>query len=245
MPADWITPDWPAPARVRAVSTTRSGGVSAGVYGSLNLGQHVGDELVAVIENRRRLVTTLKLQAEPRWLQQVHGIRVARLTGRPVEAPADGAVTAVPAECCAVMTADCLPVLFCDRAGTRVAAAHAGWRGLAAGVLEASVQAMDTAAGELLAWMGPAIGPKAFEVGAEVREAFISRDPGAAAAFRSGKAPGKWWCDLYGLARRRLEATGVRDIYGGSYCTHAERERFFSFRRDGECGRMATLIWLE
>lgn len=245
MLADWILPDWPAPARVHAVSTTRDGGVSAGVYASLNLGQHVGDELVAVVENRRRLVTALKLQAEPRWLQQVHGTRVARLEGRSVEAPADAAVTALAGETCAVMTADCLPVLFCDRAGTRVGAAHAGWRGLAAGVLEATVQAMETTPAGLLAWMGPAIGPKTYEVGAEVREAFITRDPGAAAAFAPGKAAGKWWCDLYTLARRRLRAVGVTQVYGGGFCTCMDRERFFSFRRDGQCGRMATLVWLD
>ena len=244
MHADWIRPDWPAPARVRAVSTTRGGGVSSGSYAALNLGQHVGDAPASVIENRRRLVTTLGLRQEPRWLKQVHGTAVARLMGAPVSTPADAAVTGMAGEACAIMTADCLPVLFCDRAGTRVAAAHAGWRGLAAGVLEATAQAMESAPGGLLAWMGPAIGPKSYEVGEEVRAAFIAQDPGAAAGFTLGKAPGKWWCDLYMLARRRLEAAGVARVYGGGLCTYTERERFFSFRRDGECGRMATLIWL-
>ena len=244
MHADWIQPDWPAPARVRAVSTTRGGGVSSGSYAALNLGQHVGDAPASVIENRRRLVTALGLRHGPHWLKQVHGTAVARLTGAPVSAPADAAVTGTAGEACAIMTADCLPVLFCDRAGTRVAAAHAGWRGLAAGVLEATTQAMEAAPGGLLAWMGPAIGPKAYEVGEEVRAAFIAQDPGAAAGFTPGKAPGKWWCDLYMLARRRLEAAGIERIYGGGLCTYTERERFFSFRRDGECGRMATLIWL-
>ena len=244
MHADWIRPDWPAPAWVRAVSTTRGGGVSGGSYASLNLGQHVGDAVVSVAENRRRLAASLQLQHEPRWLKQVHGITVARLAGAAPDMPADAAVTAKTGEACVVMTADCLPVLFCDRAGTRVAAAHAGWRGLAAGVLEAAVQAMEVAPGELLAWMGPAIGPEAYEVGEEVRAAFIVRDPGAGAAFMPGMAAGKWWCDLYMLARRRLEAAGIERVYGGGLCTYTERERFFSFRRDGECGRMASLIWL-
>jgi len=244
MSADWITPDWPAPKRVHAVSTTRSGGVSAGVYASLNLGQHVGDDMIAVTENRRCLVTALKLQAEPRWMQQVHGMRVAKLAGKPVDAPADAAATDLPAECCVVMTADCLPVLFCDRAGTRVAAAHAGWRGLASGVLEATVKAMGVPQSEILAWMGPAIGPKAYEVGDEVRQEFAGRDSKAAVAFSPGLAQGKWWCDLYALARQRLETAGIRQIYGGGFCTYTEKERFFSFRRDGQCGRMATLIWL-
>ncbi|HEV2110974.1 MAG TPA: peptidoglycan editing factor PgeF [Gammaproteobacteria bacterium] len=244
MHAEWIRPDWPAPARVHAVSTTRDGGVSTGVYASLNLGQHVGDEPAAVAENRRRLLAALGLADEPRWLEQVHGKRVARLEGEAVPEPADAAATDVSGEACVIMTADCLPVLFCDTSGTRVAAAHAGWRGLAAGVLEASVRAMDTVPGELLAWMGPAIGPKAYEVGEEVRRAFLAHDPRATAAFAPGKAPGKWWCDLYMLARQRLEAAGVQRIHGGGYCTYRERERFFSFRRDGECGRMASLIWL-
>ena len=244
MHAEWIRPEWPAPARVHAVSTTRGGGVSSGAYASLNLGQHVGDAMVSVVENRRRLATSLKLQHEPRWLKQVHGVAVARLASTAPDVPADAAISGESDEACVIMTADCLPVLFCDRAGARVGAAHAGWRGLAAGVLEATVQAMETAPGELLAWMGPAIGPKAYEVGSEVRQAFVSRDPGAIAAFTPGQAAGKWWCDLYMLARRRLEAAGITHVYGGGFCTYTEQERFFSFRRDGECGRMATLIWL-
>ncbi len=244
MHAEWIRPEWPAPSRVRAVSTTRRGGVSSGAYASLNLGQHVGDAVVSVAENRRRLASSLQLPHEPRWLKQVHGITVARLAGASPDAPADAAVTGEAGEACVVMTADCLPVLFCDRSGTKVGAAHAGWRGLAAGVLEAAVQAMETAPGELLAWMGPAIGPRAYEVGEEVRQAFVSRDPGAGAAFAPGQAGGKWWCDLYMLAQRRLEAAGLKQVYGGGCCTYTERERFFSFRRDGECGRMASLIWL-
>lgn len=245
MQADWIRPEWPAPACVRAVSTTRGGGVSRGVYASLNLGQHVGDDMAAVIENRRRLVSAFRLLHEPRWLKQVHGVAVAQLAGRAPDAPADAAVTGIAGEACAIMTADCLPVLFCDQAGTRVAAAHAGWRGLSAGVLEATVAAMGSAPGEVMTWLGPAIGPRAYEVGEELRQAFVAQDAEAAAAFTPGRAPGKWWCDLYELARQRLKIIGVKQVYGGGACTYTEKDRFFSFRRDGECGRMATLIWMD
>lgn len=245
MLADWVLPEWPAAARVRAVSTTRFGGVSKGAYASLNFGEHVGDDLAAVAENRRRLVSTLDLKQEPSWLRQVHGTRVARLSGEQEQEPADASVTSKPGLACAVMTADCLPVLFCDRAGIKVAAAHAGWRGLSAGVLEATIAAMNTDPAELMAWLGPAIGPESYEVGEAVRQAFVHLDADAAAAFAPGKVPGKWWCDLYALARRRLEAAGVTRVYGGGLCTYADRERFFSFRRDGECGRMATLIYIE
>ena len=245
MPADWIVPEWPAPMRVRAISTTRFGGVSQGVFASLNFGLHVGDMPAAVAENRRRLVSTLGLKQEPVWLKQVHGTRVARLSDARPQEPADAAVTSKPGLACVVMTADCLPVLFCDRAGREVAATHAGWRGLSAGVLEANVAAMSADSAELMAWMGPAIGPESYEVGEEVRTAFVREDPGAAAAFTPGVAPGKWWCDLYALARRRLVAAGLGRIYGGGLCTYTDRERFFSFRRDGECGRMATLIYID
>lgn len=245
MYADWIVPDWPAPPGVRTVSTTRDGGVSAGVFTSLNLGQHVGDESASVAENRQRLVSALNLKDEPRWLQQVHGRRVAHLHGVPVQEPADAAVTTAPGEACVIMTADCLPVLFCNRIGTRVAAAHAGWRGLAAGVLEATVKEMDVPPGEILAWFGPAIGPKAYEVGDEVRQAFVAQAADAAAAFLPTALAGKWRCDLNKLARQRLEAVGVSAIYGGGLCTYSDPKRFFSFRRDGQCGRMATLIWID
>ena len=245
MRADWIVPDWPAPARVRALSTTRAGGVSKGKYASLNLGQHVGDDIASVTENRRRLVSETGLKHEPRWLKQVHGTRVALLDGRPVSEPADAASASISGEACTVMTADCLPALFCDRAGTRVAAAHAGWRGLEAGVLEATVKAMQVPADELMVWLGPAIGPNTYEVGEEVRQAFVAWDLGAASAFKSSGNDDKWMCDLYMLARQRLVRAGVRRFYGGNLCTYIDRERFFSYRRDGECGRMASLIWLE
>ena len=242
MPDDFIRPGWPAPANVRALSTTRRGGVSIGPYASFNFGAHVGDDPQAVAANRARLQGQLGI-AMPRWLQQVHGVRVAK-DGDDAKRPADAAVTARRDSACVIMTADCLPVILCDKAGTRVAAAHAGWRGLAAGVLEETVRTMGVAPGELLAWMGPAIGPKAYEVGDEVRQAFAAHAPDAAEAFMSGQAPGKWWCDLYVLARQRLEAVGVKEVQGGGFCTFTDRERFFSFRRDGQCGRMATLVWL-
>ena len=241
MQDDFIRPDWPAPKNVRALSTTREGGASTGPYTSLNLAEHVGDAAQAVAANRARLQQALG-GAVPRWLKQVHGTRVAG-EGVSTREPADASVTARRGQACVVMTADCLPVILCDKAGTRVAAAHAGWRGLSAGVLEATLQSMGTT--DLLAWMGPAIGPKAYEVGEEVRQAFVAQSAEATKAFAPGKAEGKWWCDLYMLARERLDAAGVKDIYGGGFCTFTDKQRFFSFRRDGECGRMATLIWLE
>jgi len=244
MTAEYIRPEWPAPKGVRALSTTRSGGASTGVYSSLNLGEHVGDDPHSVAANRVRLQQELG-KAVPRWLRQVHAVRVAQLAGDPVREPADASVTVRRSEACVIMTADCLPVLLCDRAGTKVGAAHAGWRGLSAGVLEATVRAMDARPSELMAWLGPAIGPVAYEVGDEVRAAFVTHAPEAAQAFKPGKAPDKWWCDLYFLARQRLEAIGVKALYGGGLCTFTDRDRFFSFRRDGECGRMATLIWLD
>lgn len=241
----WLRPDWPAPANVRALTTTRAGGVSRGGYASLNLAGHVGDESSAVAENRRRLRRLAALPAEPAWLNQVHGRGVVRLdAASPPGAEADAATTRMPGVVCAVLTADCLPVLLCDRAGTRVAAAHAGWRGLAGGVLEASVAAMASAPGELLAWLGPAIGPAAFEVGDEVRQAFVSQNPAAEQAFAPSPA-GRWLADLYALARLRLAACGVEAVYGGGRCTLREAQHFYSYRRDGETGRMASLIWLE
>lgn len=244
MDPDWIRPEWPAPANVCSISTTRSGGVSHDAYASLNLGQHVGDLPDSVAANRARLQSSLG-HAQPRWLSQVHGTQVALLEGMPVTQPADAAVAAVRGEACVVMTADCLPVIFCDRRGTTVAAAHAGWRGLSAGVLETTLKSMGIAPKDVLAWMGPAIGPQAYEVGGEVRDAFVRHSARAAQAFSAGKATGKWWCDLYMLARQRLEAAGVKVVYGGGFCTFTDKERFFSFRRDGQCGRMATLVWLE
>ncbi|WP_018749082.1 peptidoglycan editing factor PgeF [Chitiniphilus shinanonensis] len=238
-----LHPDWPVPERVRALVTTRIGGVSAAPYASLNLGDHVGDAPDAVAENRRRVGALLP--AEPLWLQQVHGTVVARLDDDQPLRIADAAVARGAGRVCVVMTADCLPVLFCDRAGSVVGAAHAGWRGLADGVLEATVAAMGVAPRDVLAWFGPAIGPDAFEVGDEVRAVFVAHDAAATAAFRPGRAPGKWWADLYLLARQRLVALGVTAIHGGEHCTVGDAARFFSYRRDGVTGRMASLIWLD
>lgn len=237
-----LVPDWPAPATVRALQTTRLGGCSAVPWDSLNLGDHVGDDPACVRANRARLRSSLP--NEPTWLKQVHGTRVVDAAQRGSDAvEADAAYSRQPGAVCVVMTADCLPVLFCNRAGTVVAAAHAGWRGLQAGVLEATVAAMAEASGELMAWLGPAIGPSRFEVGEEVRAAFVASDPEAVEVFAS-VSPGKWLADIYLLARRRLRAVGLTSIHGGGLCTVSDREHYFSFRREGVTGRMATLIWL-
>ncbi|GAB4062643.1 peptidoglycan editing factor PgeF [Uliginosibacterium sediminicola] len=239
----FITPDWPAPARVKALVTTRAGGVSVAPWNSFNLGLHVGDDAQHVAENRRRL--RAQLPAEPRWLDQVHGTSVWTCE-QAGPASADALVTRLPAQVCAIMTADCLPVLFTNQAGTVVAAAHAGWRGLCAGVLERSLEAMQEPAGAVMAWLGPAIGPQQFEVGPEVRAAFIEQAAEAAEAFVPG-AEDRYLADIYQLARQRLCAAGMRAeaIYGGGLCTVSEPQRFFSYRRDRVTGRMASLIWLD
>jgi len=257
--AAWIVPDWPAPARVRALSTTRKGGVSAGPYGladgragGLNLGTHVGDDPAAVAANRARLAS--HLPAMPHWLEQVHGCGVATAddAGEGDDVPrADASVSATAGHVCAIMTADCLPVLLCNTDGTVVGAAHAGWRGLCDGVIEATLARMATRAGagaRWLAWLGPAIGPDAFEVGAEVREAFLQQAlpderAAVAAAFVAG-APGKFLADLYALARIRLARAGCTQVFGGNTCTVSDADRFYSYRRDRTTGRMATLVWL-
>lgn len=237
----WLTPDWPAPANVRACVTTRAGGVSAPPFDSFNLGDHVGDEPAAVAENRRRL--TEALGCRPAWLSQVHGIDVVQADPASV-ATADASWSATPGVACTIMTADCLPALFCDRAGTRVGAAHAGWRGLAGGVLEATVDALGVAPAELLVWLGPSIGPQAFEVGPEVREAFLTDHAEAERAFVPSANAGKYMADIYALARIRLAAKGVTAVYGGDFCTFSDTERFYSYRRSSRTGRLASLIWL-
>lgn len=243
-PEHWIVPNWPAPVTVRAVSTTRQGGVSPPPYASLNLAEHVGDDPTCVAENRRRLAAMLNLAAEPAWMEQVHGTTVVAAETVLARVAADAAFTREPGLPCVVMTADCLPVLLCDRAGTVVAAAHAGWRGLAGGVIGATVARLAPPPMELLAWLGPAIGPDAFEVGEEVRAAFLALDAGNIDCFRHSPA-GRWLADLYELARRQLHEQGVSAVYGGGFCTFSEPERFFSYRRESRIGRMATLIWLE
>ncbi|HEY0720977.1 MAG TPA: peptidoglycan editing factor PgeF [Gammaproteobacteria bacterium] len=240
-----IVPEWPAAPQVRACTTTRKGGVSQSPYDTLNLATHVGDDPAAVKENRRRLREHLPLPSEPRWLNQVHGTCAADAALiDATRCEADASHSALPGVVCAVLTADCLPLLLCDRAGTAVAAVHAGWRGLQAGVIEQTVRAMNIPGGELLAWCGPAIGADAFEVGAEVRDAFVSVDPQAAHAFLPSPQ-GRWLADLYVLAHLRLASVGVTEIYGGDHCTFSESQLFYSYRREGATGRMASLIWIE
>jgi YfiH family protein len=241
---DWLVPDWPAPPWVRACTTTRPGGVSEGPYASLNLAQHVDDDIERVTENRRRLKAALRLPAEPSWLRQVHGTAVVNASGGDAACEADATYAERPGAVCAVLTADCLPLLLCDRGGTRVTAVHAGWRGLLHGVVENAVRALHCPGNELLAWLGPAIGPRAFEVGEEVRTAFLAADPAAAVAFVPSPG-GRWLADIYRLARQRLAALRVTAVYGGQWCTVSDAARFYSYRRDGTTGRMASLIWLE
>lgn len=237
---NWITPDWPAPPNVRALITTRSGGVSLGPYASMNPADHVGDEPQAVAANR--VLLRAALPSEPFWLKQIHSEIVAEAGIGPVEA--DACIARGAKQVCAVLTADCLPVLLCAIDGSVVGAAHAGWRGLCAGVLEHTVAAMGIHGAQVLAYLGPAIGPRAFEVGSEVREAFMAFDPPAAAAF-APQANGKYLADLYLLARQRLATVGVTQVYGGGECTYRDAERFYSYRRDGATGRMATLVWID
>ncbi|WP_455217044.1 peptidoglycan editing factor PgeF [Kaarinaea lacus] len=249
MSIELITPDWPAPGHVHAASTTRQGGSSQPPFDSLNMAGHVGDDPVMVAANRKKLAAQLSLPDSPHWLSQIHGTEVANLDLDTMGMPeADASMTRIPGCVCAVLTADCLPVLFCDRAGTRVAAAHAGWRGLAAGVLESTVESLGVPGDQVLAWMGPAIGPRSFEVGEEVYRAFVDRDAGTAEAFSKSPQPGmkdRWYADLYQLARFRLNKVGVTEVSGGGLCTFEDAQRFYSFRRDGKTGRMASLIWME
>jgi polyphenol oxidase len=253
-----IEPDWPAPVNVRAVATTRQGGTSVGPFASLNLGAHVGDDERAVIENRRRVRAALALPADPLWLNQVHGTTVVEAASSFSSPPpfdgggqgggaaptADASCSHSPGQVCVVLTADCLPVLFCDREGSCVAAAHAGWRGLVGGVLDNTVRAMGIAPGRLLAWLGPAIEQDAFEVGPEVREQFVAVSSDNAPAF-TPNARGRWQADLYELARRQLAQLGVGHVYGGGFRCYADRDRFFSYRRDSTTGRMATMVWMK
>ena len=242
---DVLVPGWPAPPGVRALVTTRAGGVSEAPWNSLNLGDHVGDSPAAVAENRSRLREILP--AEPVWMRQIHGTRCIDAGLSPDFPEADASFSRRRGVVCAVLTADCLPVFLCDEAASVVAVAHAGWRGLAAGVIEATVAAMvseQTSAGQLMAWLGPAIGPFAFEVGGEVRDIFVNHDPAATEAFLPGEE-GKWLCDIQELARQRLAALGIRRLTSADSCTVSDSERFFSYRRDGVTGRMASLIWLD
>lgn len=242
----YIVPDWPAPERVAAVVTCRAGGDSCAPYESFNLALHVGDDSGAVMVNRARLQSQLTSVHEPQWLEQVHGIEVVKaVAGGPVQT-GDALITDQAKLPCAVLTADCLPVMFCDTQGTEVAVAHAGWRGLAAGVLEATLAKFRAPGSRIMAWLGPAIGPDHFEVGDEVRDCFVQDSVEAAQAFTVNESKaGHWFADLYRLARLRLERSGVTQIYGGGFCTYTDSARFYSYRRDGITGRMASLIWLQ
>jgi polyphenol oxidase len=238
-----IFPNWPLPVGVKACSTTRHGGISALPYDSLNLGTHVGDVAASVAVNRQRLVEQAGLPQMPVWLEQVHGTRVLHLDGKAIsDVQADAVYSRVAGQVCAVMTADCLPVLFCSLAGNEVAAAHAGWRGLCAGVLEQTLSQFNAASSSIIAWLGPAIGSQQFEVGEDVRQAFINIDAQSAVAFTP--AGTQYLADIYLLARLRLQVMGIHAIYGGDRCTVSEKQQFFSYRRDGITGRMASLIWL-
>lgn len=239
---DWIVPDWPAPSGVKAFITTRAGGFSRGPYASFNVSARVGDDPDAVERNLELLRSTLP--ADPVWLHQVHGAEVVDATSAPPFAAADASVTRVRHVVCVVTTADCMPVLLAHRGGDAAGVAHAGWRGMAAGVIEATLAQLDVPAAETMAFLGPAISSRAFEVGRDVYDAFVNNDNEAGAAF-TPTAAGKFHADLYALARLRLARAGVHDVYGGDFCTYADPARFYSYRRDHITGRMAALIWLD
>ena len=237
-----IVPDWQAPAQVRACCTTRTGGVSSAPYDSLNLGMHVGDVASDVAQNRKQLADALALPADPSWIEQTHSVNVVTLE-RDSERRADGAITREPGRVAVVMTADCLPILLCNHEGTEVAAVHAGWRGLQAGIIQASLATMQSSAAQLLAWIGPGISQSHFEVGADVRDAFLAANP-AAAPYFSANRPQHWLCDLAGLAEAVLREAGVESVSRSAYCTYRDADRFYSYRREATTGRMASLIWI-
>jgi polyphenol oxidase len=239
-----IRPEWPASPRVHALTTLRDGGFSRGSYTGLNLAAHTGDDADLVARNRQLLSARLHLPSEPLWLSQVHGRSLLRADGTADAPEADGCWSDIAGMVCAVLTADCLPLLFCDIAGSRVAAIHAGWRGLHRGIISAAVEALSVPAEELLVWLGPAIGADAFEVGRDVYESFVQNNPANASAFRS-RDDSHWLCDIYALARFELHALGVKSVYGGDFCTLSDTDKFYSYRRDGIKGRMASLIWFD
>lgn len=236
----WITPDWPAPNNVHAATTLRTGGVSVGAFNSLNVALHVGDNVDWVLQNRAIVKNMLDLPDDPAWLEQIHSAQVVDAANMGLLKRADASYTDKPGVVCAVMTADCLPVLVCASDGSRVAAIHAGWRGLLAGIISNTLAAM--VLDNVLVWLGPAIGPNCFEVGDDVRDAFLQKNADFAFAFKA-QGSGKWLADIYQLARIDLAALGINKIYGGAFCTFTGQDRFYSYRRDKETGRMATLIW--
>ncbi len=241
-PHDWIVPDWPAPVRVKSFITTRNGGVSASAHASFNLGARAGDDSAAVRANRQQLRTWLP--QEPKWLRQVHGARVVVADGLNESPEADASVAREPGTVCAVMIADCMPLLLCDASGSAIGIAHGGWRGISSGVIENTVRELAVAPNQLLAYLGPAIGPQAFEVGNDVRDAFLAVDSAAEIAFKPLRQ-GKWLANLFQLARQRLALCGVQQVFGGGLCTYSDPRRFYSYRRDKTTGRMAALIWRE
>jgi len=246
---DWIIPQWPAPANVRAITTTRIGGSSQGEFASMNLGDRTEDSIIAIARNRNQLVKVLNLPDEPCWLYQSHSSKVIRLyEDTASNQQADASYTTLPNKVCVVLTADCLPVLLCAKDGTSVAAIHAGWRGLADGIIEATISTLlhfgKSKPENLLAWLGPAIGPAVFEVGADVKDNFVRKAPEAEAAFTRIGAEEKWLADIYLLARQRLARMGVSEVYGAGFCTAMQYEKFYSYRRDNRTGRMASLIWM-
>ena len=240
---EFVFPTWLAPPNIMACCSLRIGGSSTGDYDSFNLADHVGDQDEAVMTNRQRLKEVLKLHSEPKWLQQIHGTRVVNLD-RDDDLQADAAMTSQPDTVCSILTADCLPLLLCDKSGTRVAAIHAGWKGLLHGVIPATIQSMRCPTNQLLAWMGPAIGPQAYQVGEEVRAAFLQQNDAYTFAFLPDNV-GQWMANLYQIAYTQLSQAGISDISGANYCTYMDTKRFFSFRRNNQTGRMASLIWMQ
>jgi YfiH family protein len=238
----WLVPDWPAPANIHAATTLRTGGVSLGTFSSLNPATHVSDDNERVRQNRQIIRVMLELPAEPVWLEQIHSNRAVKAVKTAIVEQADASYSNESGVVCAVMTADCLPLLVCSTDGAQIAAIHAGWRGLLAGVITNTVVAMQQQ--DLLVWLGPAIGPDCFEVGPEVREAFLEKSASFNDAFKQ-QGNGKWLADIYQLARIELTALGIVNVYGGTHCTFTEHERFYSYRRESQTGRMATLIWRE
>lgn len=245
----FIIPNWPAPANVKALQTTRNGGISPAPYNSLNLGEHVKDNPLHVAQNRQLL--SQFVPSEPVWLNQVHGVGVIDAANTSCAPSADASYAMRKNVVCVTMTADCLPILLCDQAGTAVASIHAGWRSLCDGVIEATVKQMPVGSSQLMAWLGPAIGPNAFEVGGEVRAQFMAKDAKAEFAFKKhgdNQEQDKWLANIYKIATQRLNSLGIAQVYGSGqdehWCTFTDKEKFFSFRRDGATGRMATLIWL-
>jgi len=243
MDTRFITPDWPAPDNIRAVMTIRDGGVSLPPYDTLNLGEHVGDSPQSVAQNRALVAEQLQLSSQPKWLNQSHSTVAVNTTDSSCEG--DASYTDRTGEVCVVMTADCLPLLLCNREGREVAAIHAGWRGLYAGVIESTIKNLTSQPDELMVWLGVAIGPDHFEVGEEVRQQFVEEDGHALEAFRPSSRSGYWLADIYQLAKIRLNRLGIDHIYGGGLCSYTDAERFYSYRRDGVTGRMAALIWME